>query len=234
MTTVSSRASSVVGPEGAQRLQPRVDVVVGWSCEPASSGSPQTVAEARAVGPAERRDRLGERDRLATAARGRARGGRSAASASGSSSMGTGAPVARSSEGRDSSSIRELERHRAAAGSGCTSSARAVVRGRVGRGCRGWCATGGRGPTIGAARSRPSGSSSGRRPRRTARVVPGRRQQPRDVPDQRPVRAGARSCPDAAARRPPPRRPIGLELVGVVADAGERRRAARRASRCPS
>ena len=51
--------------EAAERLEPRVDVVVRVVVVPSSSGIAADDAQAGAVGAAERRDRLGELDRLA-------------------------------------------------------------------------------------------------------------------------------------------------------------------------
>ena len=102
----------------------------GGRATPSSSGSPQTMHRPGQSGRSQRRDRLGERDRLADRrSRGRARGGRSGGARRVRSSIGTGAPVARSMRRQDL--LVDPERRagsRAGRRQRTHSSARAVVR----------------------------------------------------------------------------------------------------------
>ena len=54
-----------LGPEGAQRLETRVDVVVGMVVRPLVERQAADRTEAGAVGAVQRGDRLGQRDRVA-------------------------------------------------------------------------------------------------------------------------------------------------------------------------
>ena len=215
----------------------------GWSCSPSSSRHAADDAQARAVRAAQRRDRLGQLDRLADrrlevelvvvgqAQRRRAR--RRPAAAGRSSGRATaGTPPARSDLDRDS---------RCRAGSGCTRARAPSCRSGVGEDARGWSRAAGPGrrsarPARGPRRGRSSTPSTvvgrGRRPASSA-------EQAGDVPGERPVRSDGRSTspraagrlgrlvlPSLARRRRRRRRPVRL--------GSSDRRGARRAGRCPS
>ena len=151
----------VVGRKPARRLEPRIDVVVRMIVRALVERQPADDAQARAV----RRGQsgaIGSASRIAsrTAARGRARGGRSGGATSGSSSAGDRlAGVRGRSRAGTPPRSRGRPGPRCRGGSGCTRCARPVwsrpsammpaVRPR----------RGGRGRSIGPARSRSSPSS---------------------------------------------------------------------------
>ena len=110
-----------VDPERAERLEARVERRSRHGRGARPRAALRRRAQARAVGPAERGDRLGQLDRLADrAARARARGGRSAGRSRARRRGRAGLPVAMSIAGRASSSSARLERQLdRLAGSGC-------------------------------------------------------------------------------------------------------------------
>ena len=227
--------SAVVRAKAAERLEPRVDVVVGVVVLALVEPQAADDAQARAVRAAERGDRLGQQDRLADrASRDRARGDRSGGATSGSSSS---RQRARRSRGRGrqvflldpdvdrdddlAQAAAALEGERGRRGSASARMPR-FVRSETDRGRRSARRAGG-----------PRRGRSGRRRRvrsRSAPAVVG--EEAGDVPGERAVARAAPRSParwrdgsaaSSVARSPPPSRRAVVVLRRRVDGAASRR-----------